>query len=171
MATKSPPFKHYAEWTTYSIERVLELSIPEPNSGCWLFTGGVGSHGYGQIVHNGSRTTLHRYAYSCSNGDIPKGLVVRHKCDTKLCCNPAHLELGTYKDNAKDVTIRMPERAAGRLLKTKKEIYSFFNIDGRVFTGTVNDFYTTMGISKEAAWRMVKGRRPSTFGWSINHGG
>ena len=36
-------------------ERLDALSIPEPNSGCWLWTASLGSHGYGQInvVANG----------------------------------------------------------------------------------------------------------------------
>ena len=35
-------------------------------------------------------------------GEIPKGLLVMHKCDTRACCNPDHLQLGTQKDNMAD---------------------------------------------------------------------
>jgi DNA invertase Pin-like site-specific DNA recombinase len=35
-------------------------------------------------------------------GEIPQGLIIRHKCKSKLCVNPAHLELGTYRQNSLD---------------------------------------------------------------------
>jgi hypothetical protein len=39
-------------------------------------------------------------------GEIPDGLVVRHKCDVPMCINPEHLELGTPKENAIDKVVR-----------------------------------------------------------------
>lgn len=48
----------------------------------------------------------HRLSYLAFNGDIPEGLVVRHKCDNKCCVNPEHLEVGTQKDNVQDAIKR-----------------------------------------------------------------
>jgi hypothetical protein len=38
-----------------------------------------------------------------SQGGISNGLVVRHTCTNKSCCNPAHLILGTQSDNYYDI--------------------------------------------------------------------
>ena len=71
---------------------------------CWEWTGGVGSHGYGKITQGRQwEETSHRFAYTLEKGDIPKGQVVRHACDNRRCCNPAHLELGTQAQNIQDM--------------------------------------------------------------------
>ena len=72
---------------------------------CWEWTGHI-SKGYG-IFHVGSRTNRqrfmsHRVAWELTHGEIPEGLIVRHKCRGK-CCNPAHLELGTHAENNADM--------------------------------------------------------------------
>lgn len=52
------------------------------------------------------RMAAHRAAYMLEVGPIPEGMVVRHKCDNPICCNPEHLELGTQKDNVHDTMNR-----------------------------------------------------------------
>lgn len=39
-------------------------------------------------------------------GNIPKGMVIRHKCDHPYCCNIEHLEIGTRLDNVRDMIER-----------------------------------------------------------------
>lgn len=77
----------------------------EKSDGCWIWTGALMSNGYGSINRDGSRqrTVPHRVAWELTNGPIPSGLFVCHKCDVPRCCNPAHLFLGTAKDNAQDM--------------------------------------------------------------------
>ena len=46
-------------------------------------------------------------AWEIANAEpIPPGMVVRHTCDNPRCCNPAHLILGTDKDNTDDMLTR-----------------------------------------------------------------
>lgn len=97
--------------------------IPEPNSGCWLWTGASGGEaGYGSL--GGMRA--HRVSHVIYNGDIPEGILVRHKCDNSACVNPDHLELGTYQDNMNDCIAR-GRFVAGRAKLTLEEATEIFN--------------------------------------------
>ena len=70
--------------------------------------------GYARIRNRYKTTGVHRFIYEECFGEIPKGMVVRHKCDNPSCINPEHLELGTPQDNANDMVKR------GRSLKGEK---------------------------------------------------
>jgi hypothetical protein len=92
------------------VERILD-KIVEDENGCWIFIGRLDYQGYGRIACrkvNGQTVDdrAHRVMYMAFNGDIPDGLVVRHRCDIMRCCNPKHLVLGTQKDNIHDQIAR-----------------------------------------------------------------
>jgi hypothetical protein len=74
---------------------------------CWLWTGAVSKNGYGSFKLGRQATSAHRVAFHIGKGAWPEGrLLVRHKCDTPLCCNPHHLEAGTHVDNGRDMMER-----------------------------------------------------------------
>ena len=77
---------------------------PDPNSGCWLWSGTMSSDGYGVTKPPGlgRRTRAHRWALALSGVEVPPDAVVMHRCDTPLCVNPAHLSVGTHADNIAD---------------------------------------------------------------------
>lgn len=98
-------------------------SIPEPNTGCWLWLGSVDGYGYGRVMRrdgDGRVQTYgaHRVAFAVSQGSVSPGNVVMHRCDNPPCVNPAHLTQGTPADNARDrdrkgrSRIAVPERRA-----------------------------------------------------------
>lgn len=85
------------------LDRLYKNSIPEPNSGCWLWLLSVDHHGYGQININGKYERANRLSWRVFYGAIPAGLLVLHKCDMPCCVNPEHLFLGTDLDNNRDM--------------------------------------------------------------------
>lgn len=81
--------------------------VREQEDGCWVWIGSRTQNGYGQTSIGGTRQKPHRIAWSLANAaDIPTGFVVCHRCDNPPCSNPAHLFLGTSKDNHDDSLVK-----------------------------------------------------------------
>ena len=82
------------------------------DSECWPWKGRSRSrYGYG-IITSDRRVVkcnyyAHRVSWVIANGaDVPPKMAVLHDCDNPACVNPAHLRLGTLKDNAYDMIKR-----------------------------------------------------------------
>lgn len=84
---------------TKLLDRIEQKSIPEPNSGCWIWIGDLNKNGYASLYFEGKTRRAHRILYEHVNGPVPTGLVLDHKCRVRCCVNPDHLEAVTQKIN------------------------------------------------------------------------
>ena len=99
----------YNDWVE-ALNRLRKRSInsenikPKVSTPCHLFQGLLDKDGYGRITFKGHAYFTHVLAceakYFKKRED--KKQIVRHLCDTPQCCNPEHLEFGTYYQNAID---------------------------------------------------------------------
>lgn len=86
-----------------------KVAVTVATRDCWLWQGAKTGNGYGNfsVPEMSAKMAAHRVAYWLASGEYPPdGLVVRHKCDTPLCVNPHHLEIGTVSDNVRDMIER-----------------------------------------------------------------
>lgn len=87
---------------------------------CWPWMAKSRTSGYGVIALGGrheKKILAHRAMWEMVNGPIPDGAgyhgtIVMHTCDNRLCCNPAHLRLGTQRDNVRDMDTKGRRRTS-----------------------------------------------------------
>lgn len=100
-------------WRTSTMYRfTAKVDFDGPN-GCWTWTGGVNSRGYGVFsvrARSGAPCDpadvgswlAHRFAYErIGRGELDPDLTIDHLCENKLCVNPAHLEQVTREENVR----------------------------------------------------------------------
>lgn len=78
-----------------------KVSVGGPNE-CWEWTARLKGKGYGHVSINKKHLASTRVAWFLTHGSDPHPFHVLHKCDNKKCCNPAHLFLGTNRQNIED---------------------------------------------------------------------
>ena len=79
---------------------------PTDPDGCWVWTGGTNSKGYGRVwdgtftdAGNPRLTLPYHATYEMYRGPIPAGMILDHICHTPRCVNPEHLRATTPKEN------------------------------------------------------------------------
>lgn len=131
---------------------LVERKGPED---CWPWQGKLNSNGYGQ----------HARAYALTKGAVPEGMVVMHGCNNRACCNPAHLTLGTQKENLafarlcgrldnrrKAVAVRAAKQGTGvQYDKRAKRYYVMFKALGKpLYVGSYADKALAVAIATAA---------------------
>jgi hypothetical protein len=80
-----------------------KLDMETSKDGCWLWTGCLTNKGYGQVRRKQITYYTHQFSWLLAGNTIPEGHLIRHKCRSKNCCNPEHLETGTHQQNSDDM--------------------------------------------------------------------
>lgn len=97
----------------------LKTRIEVDGNGCWIWQGALSRDMYGAIKVGEKAMSTHRLAYRVVNGEIPRGKVIRHRCDVRQCCNPEHLVVGDHEDNTQD-TVDRGRTKARRVLSAEE---------------------------------------------------
>lgn len=147
-------------------DRFHDKVSPEPNSGCWLWTGAVKEYGYG-VIGLGRRSEgiqkAHRVAYRLYKCD-PGDKIVMHKCDNPYCVNPDHLALGTLADNMQDCVRKgrnfVPNNRGENAKWAKLTIRAVTEIRKRERRGT--EYARMYGVSKSAVYQIWAGQNWAT---------
>lgn len=97
------------------IEEDTGFKIKGISSPCHVWQGGTSGkgngagRGYGRISLDGKTCATHLIMFTHYYGYIPANKQVDHLCNNRLCCNPAHLELVTPKENQRRRVKRIAE--------------------------------------------------------------
>lgn len=110
-----------------------------PHDACWEWRGGLDTGGYGHfnVPGDGGRlraARAHRMAWTLRHGD-PGESHVLHRCDNRLCVNPAHLFLGTNADNVAD-KVSKGRQAKGWVRTSCKNGHEYTEGSFRIVPGT-----------------------------------
>lgn len=134
----------------------IELgSIPEPNSGCWLWLGSLNSWGYGRFGKDKPERQAHRLSYVTFVGPIPVGARVLHRCDMPCCVNPNHLWLGTDSDNVRDALRKGRHVAPKGEQQAASKLTWHAAAEIRSSSETISELARRFGVSRRAI-RFVK---------------
>jgi hypothetical protein len=85
------------------------------DSGCWIWTGSLDKHGYGQydVQSVGKRKNwrAHRWVYTQLVGPISDIETLDHLCRVHACVNPAHLDPVPHEENVRRGNAGLHNRA------------------------------------------------------------
>ncbi len=122
--------------------------------GCWLWTASTSSSGYGVIGIDGKKRLMraHRLSYQMHRGPVPKGMLVCHTCDNKLCVNPDHLFLGTHIDNGWDMARKGRSTVKNLTVEQVREIRYRHAYCGDAIRALAREFH----VSQQAIQHIVR---------------
>lgn len=108
-------------WGAKTAEERFWEKVQKTDS-CWLWTAQKTAAGYGMSWIGKDCKYSHRQSYEYLIGPIPEGLELDHLCRNPICCNPAHLDPVTHKEN-----MRRAVRQKYRVKNTCKEGHDWGN--------------------------------------------
>jgi len=144
-------------------ERIKAFWSKVDKSGdCWEWTGAKYPKGYGRFKNGKRLVQAHKFAYEQEVG--PTGnLQVCHHCDNPGCVNPAHLFLGTQKENMRDCVnkgrcIRANGENHGNCKLTDAEVAEI-RAKYKIWNYSQRELGTEYGVSRRHICDLIRGKR------------
>jgi hypothetical protein len=75
------------------ITRFWRQVLPEPNTGCWLWTGSLSESGEALFWDGRRRIPATHYWAALHGEPLPSDGQPVHRCGMRCCVNPAHVDL------------------------------------------------------------------------------
>ncbi len=127
---------------------------------CWVWQGAMFKKGYGCFAKDylGRKSTMisaHRMAYELTHGPIPKNVLACHRCDNPPCCNPAHIFLGTPRQNTLDALVKRRMPPSLRLTPAHVRKIRRLYVRGKVSQQSIANQF---GVSQYHISRIVAGK-------------
>lgn len=128
--------------------------------GCFLWKHAPDKQGYARTkIAGGKHRRAHRVSFEVFRRQIPPGMRVCHHCDVKHCINPAHLFLGTAKDNSQDAVRKGRNATCESHASSKLNADSVCEIARRYNAGeSIRDLAAAYGVFQHAIWCVLTGR-------------
>lgn len=119
---------------------------------CAIWRGHLSPAGYGRISVNNQRQLAHRVAWEMTNGPIPEGMDLDHRCGNRACVNPDHLRVTTRSQNGQHRTGSQCNNTSGvrgvTWRKDKNTWRARATLNGRLYHG---GYYPTLEAADKAA--------------------
>jgi len=146
------------------IERFWTKVSKRTHEECWNWTAGINRDGYGKFWWNNREIGAHRFSWIITNGNIPEGKLVLHKCNNPGCVNPSHLYIGDGSDNMIDKSHsgykhkQLAQRcvSASDISTIKKLFFQGIKQDG---------IATRLGISQATVSNIIRGKHGTGSVW------
>jgi hypothetical protein len=131
-----PMYRHFRTWFRHCFAYNSQMALPNDRARfwqsvdrrgpteCWPWQGCT-SGGYGWFRF-GKIRRAHVASWVFHNGPITDGRFVLHRCDNPPCVNPAHLFLGTHRENMDDALRK--GRLTGGLIELRPSLPSPWKI-------------------------------------------
>ncbi len=159
-------------FTPKAIDRFLSYRKVGRKEACWNWAGpksvgyrGGKSHVYGIFGFKKHLIKAHRIAFFLATQQDPAPLLVCHRCDNTLCCNPDHLYCGTAADNDADSRERNRDSHGSRhpgAKLTEEQVVQLRSLrrTGRTYQSIADQFGVSLTTAYDAckgvSWRRVK---------------